>query len=54
MTDNTKYWLAYKTTRTPTAEGKTIDGTTLMKNLTLSTKVEDTTTLSSDSPTLVI
>lgn len=45
MTDNTKYWLEYKTIRTPSAEGTTIDITTLMKNLTLSTKVEDTTTL---------
>lgn len=45
MTDNTKYWLEYKTIGTPSAEETTIDITTLMKNLTLSTKVEDTTTL---------
>lgn len=41
MTDNTKYQLEYKTIGTPTADRRATDITTLMKNLTLSTKVED-------------
>lgn len=53
ITDNTKYWLKYKITGTPTAVGRAIDITSLMKNLTLSTKVEDATTLWPGSSTLV-